>query len=152
MSGYLRTPTVFHRVSPKRFLVQKDGTRGWVARCCLLRCEGCWWIGLKPRFTLGPCFGTLRTQLCMCTLLPFHIWMSLKLVSSSHVWISPPIVVTCSLASFASSMCSWPCIKQHIVRHHARDQIVQDLPPFSCTLCNKKLGRSPGMRLATTYK
>ena len=99
-------PTVFHRVSPKCFSVQKDGTRGWVAHCCLLRCEGCCWIGLKPRFTLGPCQGTLRTQLCMCTLLPFHIWMLLKLVSGSHVWISPSIVVTCSLAGFAGSMCS----------------------------------------------
>ena len=26
-----------------------------------------------------------RTQVCMCTLLPFHIWMLLKLVSGSHV-------------------------------------------------------------------
>jgi len=83
MSGYLRTPTVFHRVSPKCFSVQKYGKRGWVARCCLLQCEGCCWIGFKPRFTLGPCQGTLRMQLCMSTLLFFHIWMLLKLVSGS---------------------------------------------------------------------
>ena len=69
-------------------------------------CEGCCWIGLKPRFTLGPCQGTLRNQLCMRTSLPFHIWMLLKLVSGSHVWISLSIVVTCSLAGFAGSMCS----------------------------------------------
>ena len=48
-------------------------------------CEGCCWIGLKPRFTLGPRQGTLRNQLCMRMSLPFHIWMLLKLVSGSHV-------------------------------------------------------------------
>ena len=31
----------------------------------VLRCEGCCWTGLKPRFTLGPCHRTRRTQLCM---------------------------------------------------------------------------------------
>jgi len=72
----------------------------------LLRCEGYCWIGLKPWFTLGLCLGTLPTQVCMLMFLPFHIWMLLKLVSGSHVWISPSIWITCFLTGFASSMCS----------------------------------------------
>ena len=36
----------------KCFSVQRNGTH-------LLWCEGCCWIGLKPRFTRGLCLGTL---------------------------------------------------------------------------------------------
>ena len=73
----------------------------------LLQCEGCCWIGLKPRFSPGLCLGTLRMQICMRTLLSFRNGMLLQLISGSHVWISLSIVVTCSLTSFAGSMCSW---------------------------------------------
>jgi len=50
---------------------------------------------IEAQFTLGLCLESLRswTQVCMGTLLPFHICMLLILVSGSHVWISPSIVV-----------------------------------------------------------
>ena len=53
------------------------------------------------------------TQVCMCTLLPFHIRMLLKLASGSHARILRSKIVTCSLAGEAGSMCSWCCLAKN---------------------------------------
>jgi len=42
-----------------------------------------------------------------------------------------------------------PHIKPQLVRHCTHDEIIQALSPF-CTVCDKKLGRSLGMRLIVT--
>ena len=57
----------------------RNGTQ-WMKSCsCLLWCEDCCWMGLKPRFTVHWYLKTIQTMHAVT----FHNWLSLKLASNA---------------------------------------------------------------------